>query len=1245
MSDRVNISVDRNSGSVVGLNQGGYVAARDLFMGDQYVAQETLYFEPNLIDIEPPSWGITPKTKELVTFLHSQRVIILAGQDLDDKTMVARHLAWLLRKRLSLSSVVIREWYRSSDPQKIEAALDPKNITILILPQIRPHHVAHRVSELRGLLQRRKHFAVITTDASRSDWAIEKNSPDEIYWQELSWEVYYGLPLLTDLLLKKLTATGGHLPEGFPHQPEATSLVASNLTVGAAAARLKQPQRIILFAERLRSGAATSSPEIHACIDQLGGDREAILHWYQQLGRPHQLLALGLVLFDGLSDDQIFAALEFLVNEAWRDTDPNLPLFDYSDFEGLGTHFRLTETGKDGTRIETSAQQRREAIFYAAWKRQRRRLLTIIPALTRLVKDLAPTPARAVSATTNGTPSWFRRNKQPAGAAKASDPESSWRFTHGPARELFSSPRRVEQLRRSVIEALSQIGLLSFEAVEASFLDLAIDGSPAFQTIVAKALAAWRGDGHSDQFFEVLRGWWEDGLRSSLPRSLRERTTPQGVEPLVQMRATVATAAAYALQYDPPNELPDVLFDLLRELAQDFHPLIRQRFVDLTLPLAVASHFRQLESWLRTDLILDQDLMYATAFGAAMGYSLRPAEIELVLVQWHVSVQALGPRGTDSAITSRDRLLATVALTYGYIRCEESLGFLTPIEIISTLRAILAVEPHPFVRAHVLMAVGLQAVHNFELAAPILVELIAEITLPDRLHVVSIFVRAYLYQRERLTDGDEEIEIAGRRFQIWTRSPRPLTAIEQSLYSWLRDDRYPVAQQVAVQAFAAFSATPLEKGERSFAPQPRPAGRPVVQNDSILVNPERLHDLPALGHFALFLAIPRKRRMRKLLKPVMAEVLDIRQTDQSGHGYDAIAAAASQNDRKAPPVSSPVSPSIMETVLLRWRLAFDHDVRSLTRTLEAALAIYRWRWPILATIVLCLGLLYHDARDWQTTFARSTTDEEEFAIQQRRQAPPRIAWNLWKREFRRREEIRIAEEIREQEELRRQAEEQAKKAKDKTVFNGSLAEKGGEEHTGAGSHGQVGKEKPIVLAVATEVPATDPLGRPAEHLMRSAEFRLLRGSHDQERAWLLRILPALRRYRVVEPPRPEKKPQDGLPRQSEDHSLPDAPPPQAPPPLPLSRRPESGEPQRREDAKESARPAGRMGTPLPPGAGRFFQELRPDIQLGSTGRVNRQPRASKGAEHGRQRPGQGEARDGSPGNKHPHPAQHGNHRG
>jgi len=976
------------------VNQG-YIAGRDLYLGDQYVVQETLFFEPDLKDVEPDVWVTTPKAEELARILASHRLIVLAGQDLDDKTMVARHLAWLLRQELP-GEVRVREWYRSSDPQKIETAFHETDTTILLLPQVQPHHVGHRLTELSRVLQSRRNYAVITTEATKAEWGIGSGSPEEHLWHEVSWETYYGRRFLAATLLAELAQLNGRRPEWLAPELDAGSALVKDVTVEEAAVRLKQPDRIYRFVEWLGTQEA-SPPALLGYIDQLGGDRVATLQWYRQLDRTDQLFALGLVLFDGLPDDQIFAALELLVAEAWRKSDPNLPLFDYRDLQRLNSSFHLTETGEDGTRIETPSRQKRDAIFQAAWEYQRRRLLAVVPALTRLLQDLFARGA-VPEAERTATKVSKREKKGDQASKEAGSGSEMWRFTRGPERELFSSPRRAEQLQRAIIEALSRIGLLSFEAVEASFLELAVAGSAELQAVVAKALAAWRGDGHSEELFRVLLAWWRDGCVAASARSLVQKTMQRGEEPHAIMRATVALTVGYALQFDPPNQLAPELQSLLKVLVQDGHPAVRARVLELTLPMAAASHLRQLEAILRHQAISDPDHLFAVAFGTSMAFSLRPPEALEVIERWHAfSRSQVHPEEANKTVTPRDRLLSVVALSYGYIRHDQSLGLLTPDEIVASLRAILSNETNPFVRTHTLMALGLQAVDHFELVASTLVELISEITLADRLHVVSVLTRAYLRQREQLEGGDEELVLGERKFQIWTRSLRPLTAIEAALYAWLRDEGHPVAQQVAIQTFAAMSASELERREREMASRRPPvvaiARQPIVR---IAANPPRLHRLSLLGRLAALSATPRRKEIRAQLLPVLAEVIEVRRVERSRVFETVAATAGGAASQEAPPgPARPVMPApLLPMVLKRWQGRGDEAIQHLSRSLGIALDIFRWRWAILATAVLACYLVYYDIEDWRWAHGVSMSFEDQRAVEQRSAAPLRLVWDL-----------------------------------------------------------------------------------------------------------------------------------------------------------------------------------------------------------------------------------------------------------
>lgn len=968
---------------IVGGNvEHGFIASRDLIMGDQHIVQEPLTFDPDLKEVTPPAWTTTPMAQNLARSLARDRLVVIAGKDLDDQTLIARHIAFLLREQLG-EPVRVKEWYRSSDPQKIETVFDKTETTILLLPQVQPHHLGHQLNDLKRLLHSRGNYIVITTECAKSEWGIHSGAPDEHTWHELSWEDYYGRELLARTLLSELSDHKDDLPDWIPREPQMDSVLFEKLTVEETAARLKQPERIQRLVRWLCSGEA-SQRGVLGQIEQLAGDHAAIAQWYRKLDRGDQLLALGLVLFDGLPDDQIFAALEYLVHEAWRKSDPNIPLFDYKDLEHLSACFRLAESGNDGTRIESTSYQKCDFILRAGWEAQRRRLLAVVPAITHLLKRNAA-QERARNERNDPTAELARRGKAAVQMEAPRDPDL-WRFAQGPERELFSSSRRSEQLQRAIITSLSQIGLLSFEAVEASFLDLAVSDAPGLQTVVAKALAAWRGEGRSEKLFKLLQSWWKDGcLTESGTIAGKLLGGNQGIR--ASMRATVALTTGYALQYDQPNQMAPELVDLLRVILLDKHPAVRARVLETTLPLAAASHLRQLEPLLRETILGDDEFLYKIAFGASVAFSARPIETQEVIHHWLMlgNSQEMQAEVTGSP---RDRLLSAVAMVYGYLRFDPPNEVLDAPATILALRSILAVERSPFVRTHTFIAMGLQAISNFDLVASTLMEFVSEITLEDRSIVVSILAHAYLKQREQLRGGDTEIDVEGRKYRVWLHERRPATSIESALYSWLRDDANPVAQQVAVQTFAAITASALEKRERELASQPMYSSYQAAPSAiRVAPDPPRLRVLSPLGHMSLLFAAPRQAELRRFMVPILAEAIAVDRSAGSRSETRRFFRLASAKAESGEALGKPTTTQkqIVSTVLARWKALGEESIENLAHTLSRAMIFFRWRWAIVLMLVLVFRGVWSGVADWQRD--RQVQAQEQTAPQQVEAAP------------------------------------------------------------------------------------------------------------------------------------------------------------------------------------------------------------------------------------------------------------------
>jgi hypothetical protein len=281
---------------------------------------------------------------------------------------------------------------------------------------------------------------------------------------------------------------------------------------------------------------------------------------------------------------------------------------------------------------------------------------------------------------------------------------------------------------------------------------------------------------------------------------------------------------------------------------------------------------------------------------------------------------------------------------------------LSPEAIGARLASMLAEENDPFVRRYVFQAIQLQAERNFELVALILQDLVTQVSLSDRPAAVEVFVRTYLAQRERLPGGDGRIAIGHQIFGIWTESARPLTEIEAALFSWVLDDRRPIGQQLAVDIFEALAETALERAETQLRKdQPRPPkaaerhleARPTGQRPQI-------HRLPVLGRLAVYLAAPRRRAVRSLLRPLLAELIVI--------GRRRAAPRTQITSEILRPQVDDQPRARTDVLLKRWVGVTNEATKAIAGRLGRALALYRWRWGIVAATILILAAAFAGGR-------------------------------------------------------------------------------------------------------------------------------------------------------------------------------------------------------------------------------------------------------------------------------------------
>lgn len=925
------------------------------------------FFPIALEDYGSKRWVDPPQAQELVRLLEEHHLLILAGS-LTDKKDCADHLVHQLCERLkkkTAGKLQVLEKCSGRDPQKIEAALDEEEPRVLILPDVSPRQlIGQTPATLRSLLRSHQSYAILTTENSHEDWGITSGSLEAELWRELSWENYYGVPLLRDFLRKQLLDSKKQVPEHLLPDSEGLFLI-KGLEMNTAVVTLRTPGKVRFFCDWLLSVKESLTKEqIEEQLARLGDDDQSAAQWYRQFDSRYQLLVLGLILFDGLPDETIFTGLELLVENIWRSSDPSIPQFDYGDLVLCSAYFKKVESQRGPTRIRSTSQERRHCLLKLAWNHHRRRLLLALPVLREMIRISAAEPAEIREAASEAA-----ANGQPSNAATVR------REAMGHA--LGRSAEDTLQLHQALVDSLGLISQLSPQVVERHFLELAADSSESVQRMAARALSTWRDNGHEKELLELLRGWWKEACEPWNTDSRIARLSERGGDSFAAVRAAVALTVGYSARFDRENQLTSELYELLIRVLEDRNPRVRKASAQ-ALQLAVAWHFRQLEPLLRMRVLHSDDFLADVAQGAAEACSLRTEETVAILDNWRAIARAEKRRSSPDRVSPRERLLATVALTYGEIRADRGEWPLGPELLCANLQSILMEEFHPFIRNYAFAAIEKQALQNFEMVVRLLQDLLSQIQLQDRPAVVEIFAKTYLHQRQRLSDGDQKIEVDDHSYNVWMDSPRPLTEIEATLYGWLLDSAHPIVQQLAVDVFDRLGNTNLEIAERRLR-----AARPIVPasfvpSEGADRRPQpQVRPLPLLGQAAVFCVAPRKPPVRTTLQPLLAEIIALQKIPVP---RPAPRLAGPQVIHQ--PLEIPRSP--VAGLLERWGGVPNDATKAVADLLGRAFSFYKWRWGIISFALLLtfsihrgVPVIYHKIQEYRAAASKnpSTTPD------------------------------------------------------------------------------------------------------------------------------------------------------------------------------------------------------------------------------------------------------------------------------
>jgi len=856
------------------INNGEVIIADEI----NYSQQETEFYKPDLESLKSSIFINPAVVNQLADTLRQNQLLVIGGRSDIDKSAIARYIALYissmsLRTDSSLSEgkMPILEWDRSSsDPKKVETKLrKTETPTIFILPRISPQDVRYDLKSIKNAAETHEHLVMITADLPYQSW----NLPDEDqhFWKELPEDTFRSEDLI-EALKHELNKFKEFLPQEFWNDYlNSEQTLICGIQIQEVANPLRTPDNISRFVTLLREEEPPLRPEaIWNSIEDANDKYRAIKRWYPALNSREQLLTLGLSFFDGLFDDQFFAAIDKVVEKVWQKRDSTLRALDYCDLFELRDFFDFVPTEDYGAKIEGNIQDQRRIIFEVAWNSHRRQILTALPTIAQLVIDSVE--------------------------GRSYDPE------------LYGSYTRRDQLRLVIGEALSDLGLISLNSVQRTLFQLAADKNLGVQVVAARAVAQWRQHGKDDQLFWLLDEWIES--RQNF------------------LSATAALAISYSASYDPHNSLNPELCKFIETLAKDQDPLVRDRFCNHTLYYIIPRHITQLQKILH-DMTQYLDLIPEIAANLALAYPYNDTHVIDVLELWQKECKSLRSAYVNlTAISLREKLLATIILTYGHINYNEYSGSLTADDAFLLIKNTLSEERHPFVRKNAVIAVGHLAQNDFKKFEPSLQKIVVEVVESESNEIIQILKNIYLKQRSELEYSTDFIELNGTKYPIWVYSERPQTAVEVAMYRWIKDSNNPAAQQIALRALIAFSSA-LDQRE----------------DEKILqIREQRKQDMAKLQTTEELTASGKLVKENKFIEKIIISLVTL---DSSRYR------AVIQGLLPEVLVQNKLNKNIMAFVQKKWHNASDSEIRTIAKLQERAILLI----DHIAYVIGALGLL------------------------------------------------------------------------------------------------------------------------------------------------------------------------------------------------------------------------------------------------------------------------------------------------
>jgi len=456
----------------------------------------------DLREHEPLRYVRDDVTQPLVADLRAQRLLLLHGSD----EIVRRDCARSVAREIDPDAWIV-EWHGCpgtfdiNDLTALTVSADVQDGSVIfIVPDVDDPTIAEWIFPWQQTLHGRDHYLVLTTSLPLETWRLTQKE-EESFWRRLPANAYGG-DLLQEMVRDGLSLSRtDRAQEEDPADTAAAPFTVRESAAQQVAQAELTPHQVDLFIELTLWAETITRPEqVETLLAQVQNPPTGLARLYHEVfSRQQQWIAVGASLLCGLLDRELFAVMQRVLREAWRELGRTIDLLDYADLAQIAPLVGCVHTSAGEYRLEPRFPQQRLALLHAIRTTQWNHLLAMLPILEAYIDE---------------------RIAETDQTARSMDPNER-RYT-----------------LCTLGDVLGDIGMVSPVAVRDLLSRLAGREEESARSVALSAMAKWYTHDESTRrlFYATLEGWWRhhpadqpDAAGSPSARRAVERAVEQAV--------------------------------------------------------------------------------------------------------------------------------------------------------------------------------------------------------------------------------------------------------------------------------------------------------------------------------------------------------------------------------------------------------------------------------------------------------------------------------------------------------------------------------------------------------------------------------------------------------------------------------------------------------------------------------------------------------------------------------------------